>query len=266
MAGDWIKLRSNIKDDPDVVLMAGALSIDEFAVVGRLHAVWAWLDQHSSTGTNVRITSAYLDRLTACPGFADAMRAVDWLRGRDGDLEFPDFERHNGESAKRRATETKRKREQRDKSPTESGTNVPEAVPLNTGPEKRREEIVINTHSERAHESPTAEEVKAYAASAPLPISEACAVAFHDTQQAAGWITKHGHSIADWRASLRRYASIWNENEKSKSGHNGHKTEHRPKRTLEQLAGGRANDIQIVKFDITANPIKTEDVEEKLPF
>ena len=50
MAGDWIKVRSNIKDDPDVVLMAGNLNIDEFAVVGRLHAVWAWLDQHSSTG------------------------------------------------------------------------------------------------------------------------------------------------------------------------------------------------------------------------
>lgn len=80
-----------------------------------------------------------------------------------------------------------------------------------------RDHIVINTHNGRAHEIPTVEEAKAYAASAPVPISEACAVAFHDTQQAAGWITKHGHSIADWRAALRRYASVWNENEKSKS-------------------------------------------------
>lgn len=136
MAGDWIKMRSNIKDDPDVVLMAGNLSLDEYAIVGRLHSIWAWLDQHSTTGTNVRITSAYLDRLTACPGFADAMRSIDWLRGRDGDLEFPNFERHNGESAKRRASDTKRKQENR--------TNVrakADICPKESGPEKRREEI-----------------------------------------------------------------------------------------------------------------------------
>jgi ABC-type uncharacterized transport system fused permease/ATPase subunit len=69
--------------------------------------------------------------------------------------------------------------------------------------------------------------VTAYAASAPVPITDACAVAFHDSQQAAGWITKHGHSIADWRAALRRYASMWNENEKSKPGPSGHKPDHR---------------------------------------
>lgn len=145
MAGDWIKVRSNIKDDPDVVLMAGSLGMDEFAVVGRLHAVWAWLDQHSTTGTNVRITSAYLDRLTACPGFADAMRAVEWLRGRDGDLEFPDFDKHNGDPAKARASDTKRKRESRssDASRTSVRNNPetqPDKCPGISGPEKRREE------------------------------------------------------------------------------------------------------------------------------
>jgi hypothetical protein len=146
MAADWIKMRSNLKDDPDVIMMACKLGIDEFGICGRLHAVWSWLDQHSTTGTGVRITSAYLDRLTACPGFAEAMRAVDWLRGRDGDLEFPDFEIHNGESAKVRASEQKKKQRQRmaekerDKCPNVSGTNVPESVPEKSGLEKRREE------------------------------------------------------------------------------------------------------------------------------
>ena len=63
---------------------------------------------------------------------------------------------------------------------------------------------------------PTMDEVKRYAASAPVPISAECAVAFHDTQQAEGWITRNGHPIADWRAALRRYASRWNEIEKTK--------------------------------------------------
>lgn len=91
--------------------------------------------------------------------------------------------------------------------------------------EKGKEvEVEVITHNGRAHEIPTVEEAKAYAASAPVPISEACAVAFHDTQQAGGWITKHGHSISDWRAALRRYASLWNDYEKAKPGT---KPEHR---------------------------------------
>lgn len=91
--------------------------------------------------------------------------------------------------------------------------------------EKGKEvEIEVISQSAGAHETPDLESVKSYAHSAPVPISEACAIAFHDTQEAHGWITKHGHSIADWRAALRRYASLWNENEKSKPPS---KTEHR---------------------------------------
>ena len=91
--------------------------------------------------------------------------------------------------------------------------------------EKGKEvEVEVITHNGRAHEIPTVEDAKSYAASAPAPSSEACAVALHATQEAGAWITKHGHSIADWRAALRRYASLWNEHEKSKPGM---KQEHR---------------------------------------
>lgn len=94
--------------------------------------------------------------------------------------------------------------------------------------EPRREEKIgedVVSDTQRAHEIPSVDDVKDYARSAPVPITEECSVAFHDTQQAAGWITRHGHSIADWRAALRRYASSWNENEKSKASRNG--AEHR---------------------------------------
>ena len=113
MAGDWIKMRTELGADPDVIEMAAMLNLDEFGVVGRLHAVWSWLDSHSESGTNVRIVSAYLDRLTACPGFSDALRAVKWLSGKDGNLTFPGYENHNGSTAKRRASESKRKQRTR---------------------------------------------------------------------------------------------------------------------------------------------------------
>lgn len=190
MAGDWIKIRSNIKDDPDVIILAEKLGIDEFGTVGRLHAVWAWLDQHSKTGTNVRISSAYLDRLTACLGFAEGMRAVGWLCGRDGDLEFPRFERHNGDSAKNRAADSKRKQEGRD-SKDEFRTNVrkdPDKCPKKTGPEKRREEESIeerNNPIAGAEALCTIEQAKAYAPS--VKFTEADAERWWHTRNASGW-------------------------------------------------------------------------------
>jgi hypothetical protein len=77
------------------------------------------------------------------------MRTVGWLSGRDGNLTFPGYENHNGETAKRRASETKRKqkqREQRENCPAQNGTNVPESP----GPEKRREEKRRDKEKKRA--------------------------------------------------------------------------------------------------------------------
>lgn len=68
-------------------------------------------------------------------------------------------------------------------------------------------------NSTRPCARPSVAEIKGYAASAPVPITQECAEAFHDTNEAVGWITRHGQPIADWRASLRRYASNWNANE-----------------------------------------------------
>jgi hypothetical protein len=225
MAGDWIKMRCELGHDPDVIQIGSILGLDEFAVVGRLHAVWSWLDQHSETGTNVRIVTAYLDRLTACPGFAEAMRTVGWLSGRDGNLTFPGYETHNGETAKSRASETKRKRKQRDKRPGEDGTNVPEKP----GPEKRREEkrrgeetpnppelgSVDPNEWEDPPEEPRSkrmasfDEVVAFAKSQPMTISDECCEAFFDRMEYEGWVTKAGLPLANWQARFRAWATNW---------------------------------------------------------
>lgn len=135
-------MRCELCRDPDVIQIAADLGLDEFGVVGRLHAVWSWLDAHSQDGKNVRIVTAFIDRLTAKIGFADAMRSVKWLSGKDGKITFTNFDRHNGETAKYRASEAKRKSKQRnsrDICPANDGTPVPKKL----GPEKRREEKSI---------------------------------------------------------------------------------------------------------------------------
>ena len=108
MAGDWIKMEMCLARKPEVVGMADRLGLDEFAVVGRLFVVWSWANEQSIDGDAVNIREAYLDRLVNCTGFAAAMRDVGWLKGQDGALEFPNFDRHNGQAAKARSDTAKR--------------------------------------------------------------------------------------------------------------------------------------------------------------
>jgi hypothetical protein len=142
MAGDWIKLEHTTPDKPEVVQMAARLNIDQDAVVGKLVRIWVWADQNSLDGNALTVTDAFLDRVTACPGFAGALREVGWLSGRQGLLTIPNFDRHNGQTAKARAVTNRRVSRHRAKSGgnAASVTDVtPESLqkPL---PEKRREE------------------------------------------------------------------------------------------------------------------------------
>lgn len=163
MAGDWIKFDVTTPDKPEVVKMAAVLGVDQDAVVGKLLRVWVWADQNSITsngGCNgVTVTSAFLDRLTFCPGFTAAMRSVGWLVGEDGDLSLPNFERHNGKTAKERAVTNRRVAKSRSGKGSRNGEGVTDvtAAPLQKPlPEKRerREEALTPDTSLQASEIP----------------------------------------------------------------------------------------------------------------
>ncbi len=139
MAGDWIKLEHVTPDKPEIFAMAEALGIDPDAVLGKLARVWIWADQHTISGTDLRVSEAFLDRLTHQPGFAIALRKVDWLQARSGSLAIPRFDRHNGQSAKARAASNRRVAEHRDVKRDCNGETVTDALPKQL-PEKRREE------------------------------------------------------------------------------------------------------------------------------
>lgn len=110
MAGDWIKVEKELNDKPEVRRIARALRLSRFDIVGRLVSVWSWADSHSFTGSGMDISEDDIDDIADLSGFADALRQVGWLKGRAASLEFPNFGRHNGQSAKRRAMEAERKR------------------------------------------------------------------------------------------------------------------------------------------------------------
>lgn len=137
MAGDWIKMRADLLTHPKVVRIVSALNADKLRVIGGLHAVWCLFDAHSIDGTLDGYTADALDDHIGWPGFCAAMVKVGWLEDHGESLATPRFDEHNGQSAKRRATETQRKRMARD-FPEMSASG---ADKKRSREEKRREDI-----------------------------------------------------------------------------------------------------------------------------
>jgi hypothetical protein len=135
MAGDWIKMGKDLLTHPKVVRMSSALRADRLRTVGGLFAVWCLFDTHSADGQLSGYTPEALDELVGFPGISSAMESVGWLSHDEEGVVLPRFEEHNGQSAKRRAQETDRKREERK-------TSAPDADKKRTREEKRREEEI----------------------------------------------------------------------------------------------------------------------------
>ena len=137
MAGEWIKMRTDLLTHPKVVRILSALKADKLRVIGGLHAVWCLFDTHSTDGKLEGYTPDVLDDHLGWPGFSAEMIRVNWLHHDGESLATPRFDEHNGQSAKRRATEAQRKREER------NGRNVSasDADKKRSREEKRREEV-----------------------------------------------------------------------------------------------------------------------------
>ena len=108
MAGDWIKVETTTPDKPEVFVIAEALGTEPDAVLGKLIRLWVWADQQTYDGNAATVTRALLDRVAGAAGFAEAMILAGWLTDTPGGLVFPNFDRHNGQSAKSRGLTAKR--------------------------------------------------------------------------------------------------------------------------------------------------------------
>jgi len=120
---NWIKMRVNLWDDPRVGAMVEATDTCEAAVIGGLYWLWTAADQHSTDGFMPAMTLRQLDRRSGIAGFGQALVDVDWLVVLEDGLQIARFEEHNGSSAKRRASESRRKMSARnaDKLRTKAG-------------------------------------------------------------------------------------------------------------------------------------------------
>lgn len=109
MAGDWLKMEISTPDKPEVLAITAQLGWDDpDTTVGKLFRVWRWFDQQTVEGNAAGVTAALLDRIVCVSGFAQAMANVGWLVITADGISLPNFDRHNGETAKQRAQTAKR--------------------------------------------------------------------------------------------------------------------------------------------------------------
>tara|TARA_B100001094_G_scaffold89840_1_gene85838 strand:- start:64 stop:426 length:363 start_codon:yes stop_codon:yes gene_type:complete len=113
MAGDWIKVSSDICSKREVIVGARFMGRDRFSYVGLCIAFWTWADAQTVDGFLHGLTCEDVDAVIDAPGFGESLKYVGWLLEDDHGLTVPNFERHNGRSGKRRATDNARKREAR---------------------------------------------------------------------------------------------------------------------------------------------------------
>lgn len=142
MAGDWIKMRVDLKDDPSVFKLAELLSVDELHVIGCLFCFWAWADKHAVDGHVDGATSRLVDKVSSTPGFCAAMQSVGWIVISEKGVSIPNFDRHNGESAKERGLKNARQARWRagNKLDVDAQPSTATSTDASTREEKRREE------------------------------------------------------------------------------------------------------------------------------
>jgi hypothetical protein len=164
MAGDWIKMTIGLRTHPKVVRMASALKADKLRVIGGLFSVWAIFDEHTVDGLLEGYTPETIDDELHWRGFAKAMQTIGWLVATDDGLTMPDFDEHNGTSAKRRATDAKRKKEGRESDKGYGGSWTPsgqvsasdaDKKQTRVREEKRREDTLLTESGAAKSPRPT---------------------------------------------------------------------------------------------------------------
>lgn len=123
MAGEWIKMRTNLWDDPRVSHLCDLVAQPEAMVVGGLYWLWSMADEHSEDGVLPGMTLRAIDRKTGVAGLGDALVQIGWLAEVDGGIEVVKFSEHNGVSAKRRCQDAQRKAAVRNPSASQADKN-----------------------------------------------------------------------------------------------------------------------------------------------
>jgi hypothetical protein len=103
MAGDWIKVRTRLLEDPAVFRMSDMLGLSVEAVGGHLIRVWSWATDQVIDGNAPSVTRAHIDRIAGVSGMGESLASVGWITFTEHGAQFPNWDRHLAQGAKERA-------------------------------------------------------------------------------------------------------------------------------------------------------------------
>lgn len=202
MADFWIKVEKSTPDKPEVFEIAQILNMDPDAVLGKLIRFWIWADSNSDDGHIKSVTNVLIDRVTMSPGFADAMRTAGWL----DENNIPNFSRHLGQSAKKRANDSERKRKSRNVT-TKSVKCHKESV-TETGLDKSREDKIKSKDIKKRvlFKPPEPQAVSTYMVERGISFNQAGQESekFVDFYASKGWLVGKS-KMKDWKAAVRNW-------------------------------------------------------------
>jgi hypothetical protein len=165
MRRPWIKIETATADKPEICAIATRLRIDTDSVVGKLIRLWSWAEVNHVDGNDIGVTKEFIDKLVGRKGFAEALEAAGWLQTQGESLQFPNFERHNGNASKIRGQTAKRVERHRQRKPAsppqpvdEPHIDPPSIHPIQA-PESNDANDVKNIDTEQIANDLTSEEI-----------------------------------------------------------------------------------------------------------
>ena len=110
MAGHWIRWEKGLARKSEVLRIARTLHSAPEHAAGLCMRVWEWADDVTVDGSVIDMDAEDIDMAAGYKGIGGAMMAVNWIHIEDSCLKFPNWERFNGEPAKKRALNAHRMR------------------------------------------------------------------------------------------------------------------------------------------------------------
>lgn len=202
---DWIKVETTSSQKIEVLTMADILEMDEHMVFGKLVILWCWADANTVDGNAHNVTKRMIDRVVCNDGFADAMldERVKWLvQDENGNISFPNFDRHNGKGAKKRATTSRRVKQHRE-NVTEKDPNSNAKCVTQPLPEKRREEKNRIDNKNGRFTPPTQEEVFLFMQEKGYPYQNE-AMKFVNFYGSKGWMVGK-NKMKNWKLAVNNW-------------------------------------------------------------
>jgi hypothetical protein len=143
MAGEWIAMKHDLWECPQVVRIASAMCphhvrdvSTRVRIMGALYRTWCLVDRFAEDGILHGYTAEALDAEVDIEGWAEQLQQVGWLIIESQQLAIPEFESHFSQSTKRRMRDAKRKRTSRNSCPQ----NVRSAADKKRTTEQKRTE------------------------------------------------------------------------------------------------------------------------------